>query len=65
MDMLTKDPQALMTNWMRVYINMNILRSTDPAVSQVLDEIKPKLAEANEYVMKFFDLLGVEPEAEG
>ena len=54
-----------MTNWMRVYINMNILRSTDPAVSQVLDEIKPKLAEANEYVMKFFDLLGVEPEAEG
>ena len=65
MDMLTEDPQALMRRWMVAYMNLNMMLSTDPAVSNVLEEMKMKLAEANEYVMRFFDLIGVELEAEG
>lgn len=64
MSKLTKDPQALMRRWMEVYMNLSILMSTDPHVTEVLGEMKLKLGEANEYVMKFFDLLGVELESE-
>lgn len=64
MGMLTKDPQDLMKRWMVVYMNLNMMLSTDPRVTKVLDEMKDKLAEANEYVMRFFDLIGVELETE-
>ncbi len=64
MGMLTKDPQALMRRWMVAYINLNMMLSTDPRVTEVLDEMKDKLAETNEYVMRFFDLIGVELEAD-
>ncbi len=65
MELLTKDPQALMRRWMVAYMNLNMMLSTDPAVTVVLNEMKIKLAEANERVMAFFDLIGVELEAEG
>jgi len=50
---------------MEIYINLNILRSTDPTVSKILDEMKEKLAECNEWVMRFFDMVDADPEAEG
>ncbi len=49
---------------MVAYMNLNMMLSTDPAVTVVLNEMKIKLAEANERVMAFFDLIGVELEAE-
>lgn len=65
MGVLTKDPQALIRRWMEIYMNLNMMLSTDPRVTEVLDEMKDKLTEANEYVMRFFDLIGVELEGEG
>lgn len=62
MGTLTKDPNRLMRRWMEVYMNLNMMLSTDPSVSEALDEMKMKLAEANERVMAFFDLVGAEPE---
>jgi len=62
---LTKDPNVLMRRWMDVYMNLNMMLSTDPAVSQTLKDMKSKLAEANEWVMRFFDLVGAEPEGLG
>lgn len=64
MGMLTKDPKVLLRRWMVIYMNLNILQSTDTRVSATLSEMKDKLAEANEYVMRFFDLIEVELEAE-
>jgi len=61
---LTKDPNELMRRWMVVYMNLNIMRSTDPSVTEVLDEMKMKLAECNEVAMRFFDLVGAELEEE-
>lgn len=65
MGVLTKDPNRLMRRWMEVYMNLNLLLSTDPAVSKTLDELKEKLAECNELAMRFFDMVGAEPEGLG
>jgi len=62
MGILTKDPNVLMRRWMEVYMNLNMMLSTDQAVLYTLNEMKDKLAEANEYVMRFFDKIGAEPE---
>lgn len=62
MGKITKDPNRLMRRWMEIYMNLNIIQSTDPAVTKALDEMKMKLAEANEWVMRFFDMVGAEPE---
>lgn len=59
---LSKNPNLLMRRWMEIYMNLNILRSTDAAVQLTLDEMKSKLAECNEWVMRFFDQVGAEPE---
>ena len=64
MSKLTKDPNELMRRWMVVYMNLNMMLSTDPAVTEVLDEMKDKLAETNEKVMAFFDLVGAHLEEE-
>ena len=61
---MSKDPNVLMRRWMVVYMNLNIMRSTDSAVSEVLEEMKDKLAHANELVMAFFDMVGAEPKEE-
>lgn len=62
MSKLTKDPNVLMRRWMEIYMNLNMMLSTDPTVSIALDMMKDKLAEANERVMRFFDMVGAEPE---
>lgn len=61
MGAMTMDPNVLMTRWMKIYLNLSILRSTDPEVTMVLDEMKDKLAECNEWVMRFFDLVDATP----
>ena len=63
MGAMTKDANVLMKRWMEVYMNLNILRSTDLAISKTLEEMKEKLAECNEWVMRFFDQVGADPEA--
>lgn len=62
---MSKDPNVLMRRWMVVYMNLNIMRSTDSGVSKTLEEMKEKLAECNEYVMRFFDKVGAHLEEEG
>lgn len=64
MGAMTKDPNVLMARWMKVYLNLNILRSSDPEVERVLDLMKAQLAECNEIVMKFFDMVDATPEDE-
>ena len=64
MGTMTKDPNVLMSRWMKVYLNLCILRSSEPDVEKVLDEMKTKLAECNEWVMKFFDMVDATPEDE-
>ena len=62
---MTKDPNVIMARWMKVYLNLSIIRSSDPNVETVLDEMKFKLAECNEWVMRFFDMVDATPEEEG
>ena len=62
---LTKDPNVLMKQWMEVYTNLMIMRSTDPEVSDSLDLMNHPLAQANEKVMAFFDAVGADPEDAG
>lgn len=59
---MTTDINKLMTRWMKWYVNMSILRSTDPNVQKIMDKIKERLAELNEELMDFFDFMGAEPE---
>ncbi len=65
MSRLTEDPNVLMRKWMEVYLNLNMMRSTNSGVQTTLDEMKDRLAECNEYVMRFFDKVGAEPAEEG
>ena len=58
---VTKDMNELMTRWMKWYMNMMIIRSSDSVVEERLRRLKDKLAEWNEYMMRFFDDMGVEP----
>ena len=61
MSSMTKDPNVLMKQWMKIYINLNVLRSTNTNVANTLSQMKIKLAECNELVMKFFDLVEADP----
>lgn len=62
MGVLTLDPNVLMKRWMEIYLNLNILRSTNPDVHSTLHDMKEKLAECNEWVMRFFDMVDADPE---
>lgn len=59
---ITKDPNLMMKRWMEIYMNLSIIQSTNEDVSNILDEMKMKLAECNEHVMKFFDAVDADPE---
>ena len=65
MGVLTMDPNVLMKRWIVVYINLMIMQSTNPEVSDSLDLMNHPLAQANEKVMAFFDAVGADPEAAG
>lgn len=62
MSTMTKDPNVLMKRWMEVYMNLCILRSTDAHTEKRLSNMKDALAECNEKVMAFFDLVDADPE---
>lgn len=62
---LTLDMNALMTRWMKLYINLNVVMSTDQNVRDVLEGMKFEAARFNEFMMGFFDTMGAEPEIEG
>ena len=59
---ITTDVNVLMTRWMKLYMNLMILKSANPDMNQCLSEMKDRLAEANEYMMSFFDDVGADPE---
>jgi len=59
---VTTDINTLMTRWMKLYMNFMILKSHNPDMQQCINEMRDRLAEANEYMMSFFDDVGAEPE---
>ena len=61
---LTIDKNALMTRWMKLYLNLMIIRSSLPKQQEAINEMRNRLAECNEHMMAFFDRIGAEPEAE-
>lgn len=65
MGAMTKDPNVLMARWMKIYLNLQIMRSSDGNVQDCLHIMKLKLATCNEWVMKFFDMVDATPEDEG
>lgn len=60
----TTDKDKLMTRWMKLYMNLMIIRSNIPLEQKRIDEMRDKMAEMNEYMMRFFDDIGSEWEAE-
>lgn len=62
---VTTDVNVLMTRWMKLYMNFMILKSNNPDMQQCIDEMRDRLAEANEYLMSFFDDVGAVPEKVG
>ena len=64
MSFLTKDVNELRERWMKLYMNIHILRSMDPRAKNVLEPFKLRLSEFNEEVMAFFDKLEEPLEAE-
>lgn len=65
MSELTKDKNKLMTRYMKFYLNLMILKSTNHKEQMLLDRMKARVAVHNEYMMGFWDEFGTEPEAEG
>ena len=61
----SKDPNVLKARWMEIYLNLTSLRSSDPEVENCLDIMRLKLAECNEWVMRFFDMVGATPKDVG
>ena len=62
MGYVTKDKDKLMTRWMKLYMNLMIIRSRVSSEQKHIDEMRDKLAEMNEYMMGFFDAIGANPE---
>lgn len=62
---MTLDMNMLMKRWMTLYMNLMVLKSTNPDMQQCIDEMRDRLGECNEYMMSFFDDVGADPEAEG
>jgi len=62
---MTTDKNELMRRWMKLYINLMILKSTLPSEQITLGIMKDELAECNGHMMRFFDDIGADPEAEG
>jgi len=54
---LTLDTGELRERWMKLYLNIHLLRSRDPRVVAVLEPFKTRLSEFNEEIVAFFDRL--------
>lgn len=65
MSELTKDPNELMTRWMKLYMNLMILKSNNRITISLLDTMKENLIVAHSHMMSFFDAIGADPDTEG
>ena len=61
---ITTNKNELMRRWLKLYINLMILKSILPIEQKHIDEMREKLGEMHMYMMGFFDALGANPEAE-
>lgn len=64
MSFLTLDVEELRKRWMKLYLNLNMLKSRNPKVKAILESFKMDLVEFNEKAMTFFDDLEGKEEAE-
>lgn len=62
---MTTDKNELCRRWMKLYMNLMILKSRFSFEQRHIDEMRDKLAEMHGYMMGFFDSIGADPEAEG
>ncbi len=52
---LTLNIKELRERWMKLYLNLFMLKSHNPKATKILDDFKMKLAEFNEHATTFFD----------
>ena len=52
---LTLNIKELRERWMKLYLNIHMLKSHNPKATKLLEDFKMKMSEFNEDVMKFFD----------
>ncbi len=52
---LTYDIEELEQRWMKLYLNLFLLKSHNPKANEILEKFKDKLALFNEEATKFFD----------
>ena len=55
MSFLSLNVPELRERWMKLYLNLMMLKSKKPKITAFLENSKQKIAEANEYFMQFFD----------
>ena len=64
MSSLTLNVKELRERWMKLYVNIHMLRSMDPRAMAFLEPFKLRISEFNEEMMAFFDKLEEPLEAE-
>ncbi len=57
MSKMTLDMNELRDRWMRVYMNLMILKSTNEKAKKILEYFQGQAAEFNSVIMLFFDQL--------
>ena len=62
MSFVTLNVKELRERWMKLYVNINMLRSKKPSATAILESFKRRSSEFNEEAMTFFEKL---VEAEG
>ena len=62
MSFVTLNVKELRERWMKLYVNINMLRSKNPRSTAILEPFKRRISEFNDEAMTFFDKL---VEAEG
>lgn len=60
--MMTLDIDQLLKDWMKLYLNLMILKSRDPEEMKVLDDFREPLMLFHERAAKFFDDMGASAE---
>lgn len=55
MSFMTLNVEELKERWMKLYLNLHMLKSHNPKATKILEDFKMKLSEFNEYAMQFFD----------
>jgi len=55
---LTLDPEELRKRWMELYVNICVIRSSDPEKQSRLMYYQDRIKKMNELMMLFFDVMG-------